>query len=84
MTIIVLMSHACGLPLSLRFHCAQHQSEWYLQKMLYMPVEEVVNTWKMCRDVLFILEIQVNMFSFFFLDSVRVEPYVIHFLPPTN
>lgn len=78
------MSHSYGLPLGLRFHCVQHQSEWYLQKMLYVPLEVVVNTCKMCRDVLLVLEIQVNMFTFFPLDSGRVEPYVIHFLPPKN
>lgn len=59
------MSHACGLLLGLRFHCVQHQSEWYLQKMLYVLLKEVVNTWKMCRDVLLVLEIQVNVFFFF-------------------
>lgn len=64
MTIIVLMSHVFGLLLGLRFLCVQHQSEWNLQKMLYVPLDEVVNTWKMCRDVVLVLEIQVSVFSF--------------------
>lgn len=61
------MSHVCGLLLGLRFHCVQHQSEWYLQKMVYVLLDEVVNTWKMCKDVFLVLKIQLSMFSFLLL-----------------